>query len=48
MKSRVLVYFTVILTAACFALPVNAATSMSKDEAYEIGMEAYIYLYPAL
>jgi hypothetical protein len=36
----------VFMAAFCFAVPAETNAVVSADEAYEIGMEAYIYLYP--
>ena len=51
MKSRVyknigLFAFSVFLALVAVVVPAVPAQEISADDAYEIGMEAYIYLYP--
>ena len=46
MKLRFLRYVSAIILSLCLSLPPNAASRIIADEAYEIGMKAYVYLYP--
>ena len=46
MRNRLKLLLILMLLTVAVALPPDSATAVSADEAYEIGMEAYIYLYP--
>lgn len=46
MRNRLKLLLILILLTIGVALPPDSATAVSADEAYEIGMEAYIYFYP--
>ena len=46
MRNRLKLLLIIMLLTIAVALPPDSATAVSADEAYEIGMEAYIYLYP--
>jgi len=48
MKARIQRYVLTVLWAAYFVIPGQAAESIDSREACQIGIEAYVYLYPLI
>ena len=46
MRNHLKLLLILMLLMVAVAFPPESATAVSADEAYEIGMEAYIYVYP--